>query len=140
MDQNTATVLIALIGLVGSLSAAVLSAFVAIRVNGVKQDVRKIEVATNSMKDELVRMSRAEGKQEGKDESAAHEAKSKADIAAGREMERGAAPQPVTIVDEVVPVSVVDGALKGAGPLPVTIVDEAVPVAVVDGPVPKKAP
>lgn len=118
MDQNTATVLIALIGLVGSLGAAGFSAWAAVRVGSVgkevtkataavatvvtdvavvKGDVRKVELATNSMKDELVRMSRAEGKQEGKDESQAALEKTAKDVEAGRKIERVAPPAPPVI-------------------------------------------
>lgn len=93
MDIN----LILLIVGVLSLVSAVVSAVVAIRMDTIKNDVRKIELATNSMKDELVRMSRAEGKQEGKDEIADQLARTAVDVEAGRKIERVAPPAPPVV-------------------------------------------
>lgn len=66
--MDPTAILVAVIGLVGLLLSAAINAWVLVKVSVVKSDVAEVRHATNSMKDELVRLSRAEGKQEGKDE------------------------------------------------------------------------
>lgn len=121
---------VAVIGLLGLLGTAAINAFVLYKISSlsrdvgtvrvdvgtVKSEVEHVKVATNSMKDELVRMARAEGKQEGMDEAAVATAKTIVDVAVGRALEKESTPVPLSAGD----------AIRGA--IPVTVVDESVPV------------
>lgn len=88
------TVIVALIGLAGLVMSGVINAWVLVKVSKVQANVQKVETATNSMKDELVRLSRAEGKQEGKDEvhaEAAHAVASAAPLKVELRLDQSAA-------------------------------------------------
>ena len=83
MDAST-TIIVALIGLAGTLGIAALNTWTLLKLSRVQANVQKVETATNSMHTELVRLSRVEGQVEGRAEQRAANDKTAVDVATGR--------------------------------------------------------